>query len=126
MCRSGVPYEEFTEEFGIPIDLSSHRRFIQGQNVNIGPKEHRLMELLMRYPDCIFERVQLLDRIWDRSTYIEIRAVDVTICDYAKCSSPSVLMEPFKLSAVWAIDSRQSLNNSLAVSPDIAAERNAF
>ena len=83
MCRSGVPYEEFTEEFGIPIDLSSHRRIIQGQNVNIGPKEHRLMELLMRYPDCIFERVQLLDRIWDRSTYIEIRAVDVTICDYA-------------------------------------------
>ena len=80
----------------------------------------------MRHPDRNFERDQLLDWVWGRSTYIEIRTIDVSICDYAKRSSPSVLMEPFKPLTVCATDSRQSLSDSLAVSPDIASERNAF
>ena len=88
MRRSGVPEDELIEASGIQIDLSSHRLIIQGQNVNIGPTEYRLLELLMRHPDSVFERDQLLDRIWGRSTYIEIRTVDVHILRLRKVLKP--------------------------------------
>ncbi len=88
MRRSGVPEDELIEASGIQIDLSSHRLIIKGQNVNIGPTEYRLLELLMRHPDRVFERDQLLDRIWGRSTYIEIRTVDVHILRLRKVLKP--------------------------------------
>lgn len=88
MRRSGVPEDELIEATGIQIDLSSHRLIIQGQNVNIGPTEYRLLELLMRHPDRVFERDQLLDRIWGRITYIEIRTVDVHILRLRKVLKP--------------------------------------
>ena len=88
MRRSGLPEDELIEASGIQIDLSSHRLIIQGQNVNIGPTEYRLLELLMRHPDRVFERDQLLDRIWGRITYIEIRTVDVHILRLRKVLKP--------------------------------------
>ena len=88
MRRSGVPEDELIEACGIQIDLGSHRLTIQGTNVNIGPIEYRLLELLMRNPDRVFERDQLLDRIWGRSSYIEIRTVDVHILRLRKVLKP--------------------------------------
>ena len=64
MRRSGVPESDLLEACGIQIDLGSHRLIIQGTNIHIGPTEYRLL-------------VQLLDHIWGRSSYIEIRTVDV-------------------------------------------------
>ena len=86
--RSGLPEDELIEACGIQIDLGSHRLVIQGTNVNIGPTEYRLLELLMRNPDRVFERDQLLDRIWGRSSYIEIRTVDVHILRLRKVLKP--------------------------------------
>jgi two-component system phosphate regulon response regulator PhoB len=88
MRRSGLPEDELIEACGIQIDLGSHRLVIQGTNVNIGPTEYRLLELLMRNPDRVFERDQLLDRIWGRSSYIEIRTVDVHILRLRKVLKP--------------------------------------
>jgi two-component system phosphate regulon response regulator PhoB len=88
MRRSGLPEDELIEACGIQIDLGSHRLVIQGTNVNIGPTEYRLLELLIRNPDRVFERDQLLDRIWGRSSYIEIRTVDVHILRLRKVLKP--------------------------------------
>ena len=88
MRRSGVPEDELIEACGIQIDLGSHRLTVKGTNVNIGPTEYRLLELLMRNPDRVFERDQLLDRIWGRSSYIEIRTVDVHILRLRKVLKP--------------------------------------
>lgn len=88
MRRSGVPEDELIASSGIQIDLGSHRLIIQGTNVNIGPTEYRLLELLMRNPDRVFERDQLLDRIWGRSSYIEVRTVDVHILRLRKVLKP--------------------------------------
>ena len=66
MRRSGVPESDLLEACGIQIDLGSHRLIIQGTNIHIGPTEYRL-------------QVQLLDHIWGRSSYIEIRTVDVHV-----------------------------------------------
>ena len=86
--RSGVPEEDTVESSGIRIDLVSHRVTIAGTDINISPTEYRLLELLMRNPDRVFERDQLLDRVWGRSIYIETRTVDVHILRLRKVLKP--------------------------------------
>lgn len=86
--RTGVPEDDTVESSGIRIDLVSHRVTIAGTHINIGPTEYRLLELLMRNPDRVFERDQLLDRVWGRSTYIETRTVDVHILRLRKVLKP--------------------------------------
>jgi two-component system phosphate regulon response regulator PhoB len=86
--RTGVPEDDTVESSGIRIDLVSHRVTIAGTDINIGPTEYRLLELLMRNPDRVFERDQLLDRVWGRSTYIKTRTVDVHILRLRKVLKP--------------------------------------
>ena len=86
--RAGEPEDDTVESSGIRIDLVSHRVTIAGTHINIGPTEYRLLELLMRNPDRVFERDQLLDRVWGRSTYIETRTVDVHILRLRKVLKP--------------------------------------
>lgn len=86
--RTGEPEDDTVESSGIRIDLVSHRVTIAGTHINIGPTEYRLLELLMRNPDRVFERDQLLDRVWGRSTYIETRTVDVHILRLRKVLKP--------------------------------------
>ena len=86
--RTGAPEDDTVESSGIRIDLVSHRVTIAGTDINIGPTEYRLLELLMRNPDRVFERDQLLDRVWGRSTYIETRTVDVHILRLRKVLKP--------------------------------------
>ena len=86
--RSGAPENDVLEASGIRIDLVSHRLTIEGKNINIGPTEYRLLELLMRSPDRVFERDQLLDRVWGRSSYIETRTVDVHVLRLRKALKP--------------------------------------
>ena len=66
MRRSGVPESDLLEACGIQIDLGSHRLIIQRTNIHIGPTEYCLL-------------VKLLDHIWGRSSYIEIRTVDAHV-----------------------------------------------
>lgn len=86
--RTGAPEDNVLEASGIRIDLISHRITIEGADVNIGPTEYRLLELLMRNPDRVFERDQLLDRVWGRSSYVETRTVDVHILRLRKVLKP--------------------------------------
>lgn len=86
--RSGVPEDDTVESSGIRIDLVSHRVTIAGTDINISPTEYRLLELLMRNPDRVFGRDQLLDRVWGRSIYIETRTVDVHILRLRKVLKP--------------------------------------
>jgi len=86
--RSGAPEDDLLEDSGIRIDLTSHRVSISGEPIHIGPTEYRLLELFMRNPDRVFERDQLLDRVWGRSSYIETRTVDVHILRLRKILKP--------------------------------------
>ena len=89
--RSGTPENNILESNGIQLDLNSHRVTINGQEIHTGPTEYRLLELLVRNPDRVFNRNQLLDRVWGRGVYIEERTVDVHILRLRK------LLKPFGL-----------------------------
>ena len=77
--RSGLSDDGVLEAAGIRIEKSNHRVTVRGEVLAIGPTEYRLLEVLLQNPERVFERDQLLDRVWGRSTYIETRTVDVHI-----------------------------------------------
>ena len=89
--RSGTPENNLLESNGIQLDLNSHRVTINGQEIHTGPTEYRLLELLVRNRDRVFNRNQLLDRVWGRGVYVEERTVDVHILRLRK------LLKPFGL-----------------------------
>lgn len=50
-----------------------------GQPVALGPKESRLLAILMERPGRVFSRGQLLDLVWGHGVFVEERTVDVHI-----------------------------------------------
>ena len=48
-----------------------------GDRIHLGPKEFRLLSVLMERPERVFSREQLLDKVWGHGIYVEDRTVDV-------------------------------------------------
>lgn len=67
-------------QFGdIEMDLADYRVKRNGVPVHLGPTEFRLLHHFLSHPKRVFSREQLLDTIWGRDIYVEIRTVDVHI-----------------------------------------------
>ena len=47
--------------------------------VSLGPKESRLLAILMERPGRVFSRAQLLDLVWGHGVFVEERTVDVHV-----------------------------------------------
>lgn len=63
----------------IVLDAAAHKVTRGGKPVRLGPTEFRLLRHFMESPDRVFSREQLLDAVWGRDVYVEIRTVDVHI-----------------------------------------------
>ena len=63
----------------ISMDLETHRVMRGEHAVKLGPTEFRLLRTLLEKPGRVFSREQLLDRVWGRDIYVELRTVDVHI-----------------------------------------------
>ena len=63
----------------LEIDPAGHRVSSAGESVRLGPTEYRLLEFLMTHPDRVYNRTQLLDRVWGANVYVEERTVDVHV-----------------------------------------------
>jgi len=63
----------------IRMDLASHRVFRGEGGIKLGPTEYRLLRHFMEHPGRVFSREQLLDSVWGRDVYVELRTVDVHI-----------------------------------------------
>ena len=48
-----------------------------GVPIVLGPKECRLLSILMEQPGRVFSRAQLLDLVWGHGIYVEERTIDV-------------------------------------------------
>jgi two-component system, OmpR family, phosphate regulon response regulator PhoB len=64
---------------GLCLDPSSHRVTINGQSVDMGPTEYRLLEFFLTHQERAYTRGQLLDHVWGGNVYVEERTVDVHI-----------------------------------------------
>jgi two-component system phosphate regulon response regulator PhoB len=64
---------------GIEMDVIAHRVRRDGNPVNLGPTEYRLLQHFLRNPERVFSRQQLLDAVWGHNEEVELRTVDVLI-----------------------------------------------
>ena len=55
------------------------RVLLQGEEINLSPKEYRLLELFMSYPKRVWSREQLIDQIWGEDFLGDTKTVDVHI-----------------------------------------------
>ncbi len=81
VLRRRVPEatEDAVEIGGLRVDPVSHRVSANGQPVNIGPTEFRLLHFLITHPERVHSRSQLLDQVWGDHVFVEERTVDVHV-----------------------------------------------
>jgi two-component system phosphate regulon response regulator PhoB len=64
---------------GLRLDPAAHRVTWQDQSLKLGPTEFKLLNYLMRHPERVHSRAQLLDKVWGDHVFIEERTVDVHV-----------------------------------------------
>ena len=64
---------------GLKLDPASRRIVGNGQDIELGALEFRMLRFFMTHPGRVYSRAQLLDEIWGNSVYVEERTVDVHI-----------------------------------------------
>lgn len=63
----------------LSLDRETRRVHRAGREVHLGPTEFRLLDCLLQRPGRVYSREQLLDIVWGRDVYVEIRTVDVHV-----------------------------------------------
>jgi len=76
---------------GLRLDPASHRVTGNGDPVELGPTEFRLLHFLMTHAERVHSRTQLLDQVWGDHVFVEERTVDVHIRRLRKALEPSSL-----------------------------------
>lgn len=61
------------------LDPSTHQVTLDGRRLDMAPTEFRLLRFLMANPGRVFNRAQLLDKVWGDHVFIEERTVDVHV-----------------------------------------------
>jgi len=64
---------------GLVLDPISHRVSANGDSVEMGPTEFKLLHFFMTHAERVYSREQLLDNVWGTNVYVEDRTVDVHI-----------------------------------------------
>jgi two-component system phosphate regulon response regulator PhoB len=64
---------------GLVLDAATYRVTWQGRPLKVGPTEFKLLHYLMRHPERVHSRSQLLDKVWGDHVFIEERTVDVHV-----------------------------------------------
>lgn len=63
----------------LTLDADTYRVSWQQQALKVGPTEFKLLQYLMRHPERVHSRSQLLDKVWGDHVFIEERTVDVHV-----------------------------------------------
>ena len=76
--RTRTEPERVRLELGdLAMDLTAVRVTRNGRDVHLGPTEFRLLELLMHFPNRVFSREEILNRIWGTDCAVEPQTVNV-------------------------------------------------
>ncbi len=95
------------------LDGAAHRVSWQGQPLKVGPTEFKLLQYLMRHPERVHSRQQLLDKVWGDHVFIEERTVDVHVKRLRETLGPAAAM----LETVRGVGYRMSAQAQPGVAP---------
>jgi len=88
---SSIGPDESLEVGRLLLDTAGHRVTVDGETVQLGPTEYRLLQFFMEHHERVYSRSQLLDRVWGGNVYVEERTVDVHIRRLRKALEPFAL-----------------------------------
>lgn len=71
--------EEPIEFNGLILEPISHRVTANGDGLDMGPTEFKLLHFFMTHAERVYSRELLLDNVWGTNVYVEDRTVDVHI-----------------------------------------------
>jgi two-component system phosphate regulon response regulator PhoB len=77
--RAPEPVTEAITVAELVLDSGTHRVSWRAQQLKVGPTEFKLLQFLMKHPERVHSRAQLLDKVWGDHVYIEERTVDVHV-----------------------------------------------
>lgn len=81
--------QDVLETAGLRLDAATHRVHGNGEMLDLGPTEFRLLHYLMSHPERVHSRAQLLDRVWGSHVFVEDRTVDVHIRRLRRALEPT-------------------------------------
>ncbi len=84
----GLNEDKTINKCGIVLDPENNALTANGSIVKIGLTEFKLLHYLMRTPERLHSRSQLLDQVWGQGVYIDERTVDVHILRLRKALKP--------------------------------------
>ncbi len=64
---------------GLTLDFDAHRVELNGQELQMSPKEFDLLWFLAKHPGRVFSREKLLENVWDYDYYGDPRTVDTHV-----------------------------------------------
>jgi two-component system phosphate regulon response regulator PhoB len=73
----------------LTVDPVSCRVSVDGQSIEMGHAEFKLLRFLIAHPERVFTRGQLLDKVWGDHVVLEERTVDVHILRLRKALAPA-------------------------------------
>jgi two-component system phosphate regulon response regulator PhoB len=76
---SNLPQLPVLKYKDVTLNPQECRVLVRGQEVNLSPKEFRLLELFMSYARRVWSREQLLDQVWGPDFVGDSKTVDVHI-----------------------------------------------
>ena len=77
--ESATTIEEKIEIGGLSIDGSRHEALLDGQILELSPKEFALLSFLAKNSGLVFSRQTLLDRVWGQDAFVDERTIDVHV-----------------------------------------------
>ena len=63
----------------LEMDISRHEVSRAGQIIQLSQREFSLLELLLRHPNQVLTRTQIIEHVWNFNFYSETKVVDVYI-----------------------------------------------
>lgn len=86
LLRRGIKIDEGKKWYnkGIEVDFDGYSAKKDGKNIDLKPKEIKLLELLLKYNGKVLTRAQIIDNIWSIEEAPNDRVIDVYIKNIRK------------------------------------------
>lgn len=79
-AAEGEPADQMLRSGDVELDLKAFRAFLDGQELELGRTEFRLLRYLMEHKNQVLLKEQILQRIWDADgNYVEENTLSVNI-----------------------------------------------
>lgn len=94
---------EVVQYQGLVIDKARYAVLVDGQEIEMPPKELELLFFLASHPNRVFTREQLLENVWGYDFYGESRTVDVHVKRIREKIEDVTRIVNWQIKTVWGV-----------------------